>query len=134
MRHCYFDAMALVQRFGKSDIFLTITCNPDWEEIKRELHVGQLAQDKPDLTTRVFRAKIKDLKDQLFHKNIFGEVAARVHVVEFQKRGLPHAHFLIIMRSTYKLSSPDHNDTIVSVEIPHSSKHPLTIEYIKYNS
>ena len=29
MRHRYFDAMALVQRFGKPDIFLTITCNPD---------------------------------------------------------------------------------------------------------
>lgn len=25
----YMDAMALVQRFGKPDIFLTITCNPN---------------------------------------------------------------------------------------------------------
>ncbi|CAA2992123.1 uncharacterized protein LOC111388318 isoform X1 [Olea europaea var. sylvestris] len=26
----YMDAMALVQRYGKPDIFLTVTCNPNW--------------------------------------------------------------------------------------------------------
>ena len=26
----YMDAMALVQRFGKPYLFLTITCNPNW--------------------------------------------------------------------------------------------------------
>jgi hypothetical protein len=28
MRRRYLDAMALVRRFGKPDIFLTMTCNP----------------------------------------------------------------------------------------------------------
>ena len=37
MRKRYMDAMALVQVFGKPDIFLTITCNPNWFEIKEEL-------------------------------------------------------------------------------------------------
>ncbi|WVZ76660.1 hypothetical protein U9M48_024616 [Paspalum notatum var. saurae] len=37
MRRRYLDAMALVRKYGKSDIFLTMTCNPNWEEIKREL-------------------------------------------------------------------------------------------------
>ena len=30
-------------------------------------------------------------------KDILGKVKAYVYVVEFQKRGLPHAHFLLIM-------------------------------------
>jgi len=37
MRCRYLDAMALVWRFGKSDIFLTMTCNPKWDEITHEL-------------------------------------------------------------------------------------------------
>lgn len=37
MRKRYMDAMALVQCFGKPDIFLTMTCNPNWLEIKQEL-------------------------------------------------------------------------------------------------
>ncbi|KAG5565561.1 hypothetical protein RHGRI_001464 [Rhododendron griersonianum] len=86
MRRRYLDAIALVQRFGKPDLFITVTCNPDWKEIKDSLKQGQLAQDRPDLTARVFRAKLQDLKDQLFKKSIFGKVAAHVHAIEFQKR------------------------------------------------
>ena len=51
MRHRYMDAMALVRRYGKPDIFLTMTCNPNWDEIKAELYPGQAAQDRPDLVT-----------------------------------------------------------------------------------
>jgi len=35
------DATALVQKYGKPDHFLTMTCNPNWEEISRELELGQ---------------------------------------------------------------------------------------------
>ena len=38
MRRQYMDAMALVQKFGKPDIFLTMTCNPNWDGIKNELY------------------------------------------------------------------------------------------------
>ena len=31
MRRRYMDAMALVRKFGKPDIFLTMTCNPNWD-------------------------------------------------------------------------------------------------------
>ena len=107
MRQRYMDVMALVQKYGKPDIFLTMTCNPNWEEITRELEPGQTPQDRPDVVVRVFRAKLEDLKHQLFHNHILGVFAAHVHVVEFQKRGLPHAHFLLVMQSGYKLTSPD---------------------------
>ena len=62
------DAMALVQRFGKPYIFLTMTCNPNQDEIKRELYPGQTPQDRPDLVVRVFRAKLQELKDRLLKK------------------------------------------------------------------
>jgi hypothetical protein len=52
MRRRYLDAMALVRRFGKPDIFLTMTCNPKWDEITYELYyrqnlVGSLPRGMP---------------------------------------------------------------------------------------
>ena len=41
MRRRYLDAMALVRRFGKPDIFLSMTCNPKWDEITHELYPRQ---------------------------------------------------------------------------------------------
>ncbi|KAI3876070.1 hypothetical protein MKW92_039150, partial [Papaver armeniacum] len=52
MHQMYHDAMALVQKYGKPDLFITMTCNPNWEEIQRNLKPGQQAHDMPDLTTR----------------------------------------------------------------------------------
>ncbi|KAJ9566736.1 hypothetical protein OSB04_002702 [Centaurea solstitialis] len=124
MRRRFMDAMTLVQDDGKPDIFLTMTCNPKWPEILRELLPGQTAQDRPDLVTRVFRAKLEDIKKQLFHKHILGVVGAYVYVIEFQKRGLPHAHFLLIMKPGHKMTNPDHYDKVVCAEIPDPTKYP----------
>jgi hypothetical protein len=40
MRGWYMDVMALVQKYGKLDIILTMMCNPNWDEIKNELYPG----------------------------------------------------------------------------------------------
>lgn len=93
MRRRYIDAMALVQCFGKPDIFLKVTCNPSWIEIQRELLYNDEAENRSNLLARAFRAKLEELKEDLFKKEIFGAVAAYTYVIEFQKRGLPHAHF-----------------------------------------
>ena len=37
----------------------------------------------------------------MLQKDILGKVKAHVYVVEFQKRGLPHAHFLLIMEGRF---------------------------------
>nr|XP_025879297.1 uncharacterized protein LOC107280177 isoform X2 [Oryza sativa Japonica Group] len=124
MKRRYMDAMALVQKYGKPNVFLTMTSNPKWDEITRELDPGQTPQDRPDLVVRVFRAKLEDLKKQLFEKHILGKVIAHVYVVEFQKRGLPHAHFLLIMSGRYKLTSAEQYDRIVSAELPDKKKYP----------
>ncbi|AQL05265.1 hypothetical protein ZEAMMB73_Zm00001d046964 [Zea mays] len=122
MRRRYMDAMALVRKFGKPDIFLTMTCNPNWDEITRELHPMQSPQDRPDLVVRIFRAKLEELKKRLTKQHILGKIHAYVYVVEFQKRGLPHAHFLLIMQRKYKLTCPEQYDLLISAEIPDKKK------------
>ncbi|XP_062212752.1 uncharacterized protein LOC133913583 [Phragmites australis] len=55
---------------------------------------------------------------------MLGKVQAYVYVVEFQKRGLPHAHFLLIMQGKYKLVCPEQYDCIISAELPDKHKYP----------
>ncbi|XP_074315213.1 uncharacterized protein LOC141651397 [Silene latifolia] len=110
--------MALVQKYGKPDLFITMTCNPNWPEIKAELSPGEQAHNRPDLVARIFHAKLTLLRKQIKEKQIFGEVAAMINVVEFQKRGLPHAHFLIILKPEHKITAPEKFDKYVSAEIP----------------
>ena len=97
MGQCYQDSMAIAHYFQKVDIFLTMTTNPWWEEIKRELLPGQTAYDHPDLVTRVFEMKRNAVLDYIYKHGIFGAAVAFVDVIEFQKHTLPHMHLLIFL-------------------------------------
>nr|GEU89855.1 hypothetical protein [Tanacetum cinerariifolium] len=124
MRRRFLDAMTLVQDAGKPNIFLTMTCNPNWPEIVEILYERQTAQDRPDLATRVFCTKLEYLKQQLFTNHILGVVSSHIYVIKFNKQGLPHAHFLLIMTSADKLVNPDHYDKVICAEIPDLNNHP----------
>ncbi|XP_021732628.1 uncharacterized protein LOC110699422 [Chenopodium quinoa] len=121
MKKRYLNAMAFVQRFGKHDLFVTMTCNANWPAIKSELAPGEAAQDRPDLVTQIFRIKLLALKREIMEKKVFDTVAAMVYVVDFHKRGLPHAHFLIILKPEFKLKCPADYDIFVCAEIPDTS-------------
>jgi hypothetical protein len=54
MMQAYQNAMAIVRSKGISDVFLTFTCNPNWQEIIAELEPNQIALDRPNLVTRIF--------------------------------------------------------------------------------
>ena len=43
------DALAIVNRRGRPQLFITITCNPEWPEIVENLLPGQKAADRPYL-------------------------------------------------------------------------------------
>ena len=77
-----------------------MTVNPNSPEIKRKLK-GLSANHRPDIIQRVFEMKKKHLLDLLFKQNIFGETVGRSWSVEFQKRGLPHIHIIVIFKKRY---------------------------------
>jgi hypothetical protein len=66
----------------------------------------------------VFRAKLEELRRRLLYNDILGKVKAYVYVVEFQKRGLSHAHRLLIMQRKFKITCPEQYDMIISAELP----------------
>jgi hypothetical protein len=114
--------MTLVQRFGNPDYFVMITCNPYWEEVGRELFLGQTPQDSPELVARVYRSKLHNLHDRLIKKKHFGEVLLYAYVTEFQKCGLPHEYFMLVMANRDKLRSPGEFDKYIFAEIPDKGK------------
>jgi hypothetical protein len=59
---------------------------------------------------------------------IFGVVCAFVYRIEWQARGLPHAHILVILLD--KILSSRHIDAAVSAEIPDSEAEPELFELV----
>jgi hypothetical protein len=118
------DAMAIIRELGKPDLFITFTCNSGWQEIKDALLDKQNTGDRPDIVARVFRLKLEALLDDLTKKHVLGVVVAHVWTVEFQKRGLPHAHILLILADADKPHTADEYDRFVWAEIPNQATHP----------
>ena len=118
MQQLYQDSMALVRHFGKPSLFITFTANPKWAEIQDELLPGQTAIDRPDLVARVFNLKIRDLLDQIKHKQVFGPWRDWEWTIEYQKRGLPHLHLLLFLQTDAQFLTPSYIDRIISAELP----------------
>ena len=121
------DGLAIVRRHGKPPYFITVTCNPNWAEIRDHPSVeGQIASDRPDVTCRVFRARLqlilKTLKDGLLGRKVFV-----LYVIGFQKRGLPHAHIAIRVEPEPK--TYDEMDQVISAEVPPKSDDPDESRY-----
>ena len=112
------DGMAICREYSKPDLFLTFTCNVAWPEIQKELQPGEKAQDRPDLVARVFYLYVKQMMKDILRGEIFGKVSAYLWTIEFQKRGLPHLHCLIILSNHDKLITSDFVDSLISAEIP----------------
>jgi hypothetical protein len=122
--------MAIYRWVGYPDAFVTFTCNPQWLKIKRALLLGQQPQDQLDLVTRVFKIKLKDLINDIYKKHIMGHIIVGIYVIEFQKRGLPHAHILIFFTKDCKPHTVEDVGRMISVELPNSEINKLAHETV----
>jgi hypothetical protein len=124
------DAMTYVRNYGRPDLFVTFTCNPKWQEIQEELFDGQAPSDRHDLLARVFRQKLIKLMNIVTKSHVFGPTRCWMYSVEWQKRGLPHAHILIWLKDKIK---PDQIDNVISAELPDPQQDPRLFEIIVKN-
>ena len=77
MQQNYMDAMALCRWYGCPDLFITITCNPNWPEIARYMREHNLTStDRPDVLIRVFKMKLDQLIKDVKELKLFGRVQA----------------------------------------------------------
>ncbi|XP_035842281.1 uncharacterized protein LOC110876254 [Helianthus annuus] len=125
MMQNYLDAMSLCKWFGYPDFFITITCNPKWPEVQRFLKDTTIRpEDRPDILCRIFKIKLDSITKELKEGKLLGRVNSVVYTVEFQKRGLPHAHICVFMHPDSKILSVDQLDPIISAEIPDIAEDP----------
>lgn len=75
--------MTLAREFGKPNLFLTMTCKPSLSKIQNELLLGQVAQDRPDLLSRIFCSRFTEFKNNIIGKVVLGKVLAYSYVIEF---------------------------------------------------
>ena len=115
------DAMTYVRKFGKADLFITFTANPKWREVASELEEGQQPYDRQDVLARVFRLKLKNLMMVIVKFEAFGKVRCHMYTIEWQKRGLPHAHILIWLAEKIKCKDVD---KVISAELPSPDEDP----------
>ncbi|CAH9106191.1 unnamed protein product, partial [Cuscuta epithymum] len=129
----YQDAMAICKWAGYPQLFITFTCNPKWPEIIRYVDdKGLNPDDRPDILSRVFKLKLELLIKDLKENKLFGDVKAVVYTVEFQKRGLPHAHIVLWLSMTERSANPSVMiDRIISAEIPDEYADPVYYNAVK---
>ena len=81
------DAIALCTVYGKPHLFITITANPNMDEVTTRLRPHQTPRHRPDLIARASRGRLLDLISKIKNDEIFGEISALVYTIEYQNRG-----------------------------------------------
>ncbi len=124
MLQLFQDSLAITCFFGFASYFVMVTANPQWPEIRAALEPGQEPSDRPDIVCRVFYQKLRAFLKDLDKHPLFGKRIAHVHVIEFQKHGLPHAHILIWVQNEHQPRDGDDIDAIIRAEIPDPQTEP----------
>jgi hypothetical protein len=103
------NALILVSEFGCPHIFLTLTCNPKWPEIMSQVLNGQTASDCPEVTGAVLKSRLDQMKMNIRHGKYFDgrEIFHTFHVIEYQYRGLPHAHLVVCLDDAHDIDDPN---------------------------
>ena len=67
----------------------------------------------------------------LISGKILGKAVAHMHMIEVQKKGLPHAHILIILANEDRNMTPEGVDQAVCAELPPDPEEADTEEEVK---
>ncbi len=122
------DAMTYARTYGRPDLFITFTSNPQRPEIQAQLLSGQYSHHRHDLVARVLRQKLQKLVAFTTKQHIFGPTICHMYTIEWQKGGLPHTHMLSWLKDKIHSNSID---DIISAELPDLAKDPDLFKVIK---
>ncbi|GBP19536.1 hypothetical protein EVAR_102084_1 [Eumeta japonica] len=94
------------------------------------LHPGHTSADRHDITARVFKQKLQSLTNYIVKQRVFGTTRCCMYSIEWQKRGLPHAHILLWL--VERIQS-DQIDDIICAEIPDPITDPELHDVVSTN-
>ena len=122
MQQNYQDVIAIFRHVDKrSDFFITMTCNPNWEEFKvifKNFPPRTRVNNVPKLAVRLLRFYLKfcSLLYDIVNKRVIPYAA----IIEFQKRGLLHGHILITLHPEDFLKTPELIDKLFQPKFQNS--------------
>ncbi|KAF7835659.1 putative PIF1 DNA helicase/replication protein A1-like protein [Senna tora] len=93
---------------------------------RMKLEVLHFSFKKLDVNT--FEEKLDFIKSKLYE--LYAQYES-IYIIEFQKRGFPHAHILIWLNAYDKLSTTTQIDNVISAAIPNPDIDPQLYEAIK---
>ena len=128
------DIVVISNTLGHLNIFITITCNPNWPEKQNALFACQISDERLDLRDRIFCMKLKLLLKHLKENEPFGKLTAFVSVIEFRKLRLVDAHIFSFHDdpNNFTLQVQTKIDNLISAEIPPVTSPHLRELVLKY--
>lgn len=134
------SALSVVSELGNPTLFITLTCNPNWPEIQDRLLQGQTAFDREDIVCQVFKLKLDLVLKNTRTGKYFGnhQVAYIMRVIEYQHRGMPHAHIVLKLKDVPCSPTSDENaianwiDQYISARMPGTLHGQSTRQDVKY--
>jgi hypothetical protein len=124
-----------LQELGLPDLFVTFTMDTKCPEL---LEDGVDKKDKnidvndPSLNTaevcRLFWLKVQYFIKMVRDEMVFGHCLGIVLVIEFQKRGFPHAHAVLTLAE--KIRTPEQVDDYCTTEIPDEKEDPALFKLV----
>ena len=131
LKQNYMNSMSIVNRYGKPDLFITMTCNPNLKEISENLEHCETAIDQPDIVVKVFHQKVQEFKELVIKRRVLRKCITYTYVIEFQKRGLSHMHLLLFLDKNDKMNTSEKVDELISAEIPNEDIYPHLYDVVK---
>ncbi|KNF02772.1 hypothetical protein PSTG_04057 [Puccinia striiformis f. sp. tritici PST-78] len=78
----------------------------------------------------VFQLKLKSILDDLTGQHCLGLVVAFIYTIKFQKRGLPHAHLMLVMDPAHVPRTVDAVDSLICAELPDPILEPTLFQIV----
>ncbi|POS88361.1 hypothetical protein EPUL_000100 [Erysiphe pulchra] len=110
--------MAITHVLGKPSLFIAFTANPSWPEIQQNLEHSQTPDTRPDILAIVFKLKLDPFLRDIKELDIFGKCISSVYTIEYQKRGLLHAHILLYLHQDDIPRCAEMVDELVRARLP----------------
>ena len=127
----FHDALYISSKLGNPHLFLTMTANTHWPEVRGLLRAGESARNRLDAIARAFVARRQRLIQCLETPGFLFPghlgVVYVVYVTEWQLCGLPHLHLACRLRTATPLTSLQEQlivmDTVISAQYPRVRGH-----------